>query len=471
LDGTLVRTDTLMEGVLSVLGGPGLARLPQLLVANRATFKRKVAELGPIDPALLPYNEDVLAYLREQKATGRMLVLVTAADSRIAQGVADHLGLFDEVISSDGARNLKGAAKAEALVSRFGREGFAYIGNDRHDLPVWRVARSIGIVNAPPSVARAARKGTAVEIELNNSPSLLRAAIKAMRPHQWSKNLLLFVPMIMAHAVTDPAAWANALIMLVAFCASASSIYITNDLVDLEADRRHPRKRKRPLASGALPIPLGTVLAAVLFALGLLAAGAVGGLGIIVVYVVASTSYSFWLKKKPLVDVFMLAGLYTIRVLGGGIATGHPASVWLLGFSGFLFLSLALVKRSEEMMAVAQSGGGRSAARRGYRPEDVPILQMFGCASTFASSVVLALFVGSTAASANYRSPELLWGIVPLILFWQCRLWLSTARGWMHDDPIVFAMRDWVSWLVAVCVLAVLAAAAYGDLPLLHGAL
>ncbi len=293
-----------------------------------------------------------------------------------------------------------------------------------------------------------------------------------MRPHQWSKNLLIFVPMIMAHAVTDPNAWANALIMLVAFCASASSIYLTNDLVDLEADRRHPRKRRRPLASGALPIPLGTVLAGLLFALGLLAASAVGGtryrprlcrgLDELLVLAQEEAARGRLHARRP---------LHHPRVSPAGSRPGTPASVWLLGFSGFLFLSLALVKRSEEMMAVAQSGGERSAARRGYRSEDVPILQMFGCASTFASSVVLALFVGSTAASANYRSPELLWGIVPLILFWQCRLWLSTARGWMHDDPIVFAMRDWVSWLVAVCVLVVLAAAAYGDLPLLHGAL
>jgi 4-hydroxybenzoate polyprenyltransferase len=471
LDGTLVRSDTLIEGLLSVLGGPGILHLPELFASNRAAFKSKVAQLGPINPALLPYNEDVLAYLRAQKAAGRRLVLVTAADTLIAQGVAEHLGLFDEVLCSDGKTNLKGAAKAKALVDRFGRGGFAYLGNDQHDLPVWREARSIGIVNAPASVAATARKGAKVELEIRTRPSVLRAALKVMRPHQWSKNLLVFVPMIMAHAVADPQAWRNALIMLLAFCAAASSIYITNDLVDLEADRRHPRKRRRPLANGSLPIPLGAAMAAGLFVIGLLAANAVGGLGIIILYVAASTGYSFFLKKKPIVDVFLLAGLYTIRVLGGGVATGHPASVWLLAFSGFLFLSLALVKRTEEMQAVARSDGERSASRRGYMVDDVAILQMFGCSSAFASSVVLALFVGSTAASQNYRSPEMLWIIVPLILFWQCRLWLSTARGWMHDDPIVFAMRDWVSWLVVISVLVVVAAAAYGDPGLLKGIL
>jgi 4-hydroxybenzoate polyprenyltransferase len=185
-------------------------------------------------------------------------------------------------------------------------------------------------------------------------------------------------------------------------------------------------------------------------------------LPIIAIYTALSVSYSLAFKEFPLVDVFMLAALYTIRVMGGGVATGHHASLWLLAFSGFLFLSLALIKRTEEMSAVARSSGDRVAARRGYQASDVPILQTFGCASTFASSVVLALFVGSTSASVQYNSPELLWGIVPLILFWQCRLWLSTARGWMHDDPIVFAATDWVSWIVAGGVLVLLAAAAYG---------
>jgi 4-hydroxybenzoate polyprenyltransferase len=463
LDGTLVRTDVLVEGILAIVSNPrALSALTILFSRSRAELKHRVAELATLDPALLPYNDRLLAYLRAQKATGRFLVLATAADSRIAQAVADHLDLFDEVLASDGMRNLKGKEKAAALVERFGSKGFAYAGNDKSDIPAWKAARSIVIINASRAIRDKARKAAAVEAEMYDRPSVIRAGLHAMRPHQWLKNLLVFVPMIMAHAIMEAGAWIGAIWMFAAFCATASGIYIVNDLADLESDRRHPRKRDRPFASGTLPIPVGLGLAAVLIATGFIISAMTATLPVIAVYAIASTSYSLALKEFPLVDVFMLAGLYTLRVLGGGLATGHPASIWLLAFSGFLFLSLALVKRTEEMRAVARSHGGRTAARRGYQPDDVIILQIFGCASAFASSVVLALFVGSSSALAEYRSPEFLWGIVPLILFWQCRLWLSTVRGYMHDDPIVFAARDWVSWVTVACVLALLAAAALG---------
>ncbi|MBR0645500.1 UbiA family prenyltransferase [Plastoroseomonas hellenica] len=457
LDGTLIFSDTLVEGLLSGLTHP--QQLPRMLAGSRAALKRRVAEVAPVDPRTLPYNTGFLAFLKEQRAAGRYLVLATAADAQVAQAIAEHLDLFDEVIASDGQRNLKGEAKAAALVERFGEKGFAYAGNDRSDLPVWKAARSIIIVNASRSTREQARIGAEVEAEFGGRPAPLRSMIKAMRPHQWAKNVLVFVPMVTAHALGEAAAWTGALGMFVAFCVTASGIYILNDLSDLAADRRHPRKRLRPFASGALSPAVGVAMAAVLLALGIGLSAATGTFAIIAIYAIASVSYSVALKEFPLVDIFMLAGLYTVRVLGGGVASGHTASLWLLAFSGFLFLSLALVKRVEEMTAVARSSGNRTAARRGYFPGDIPILQTFGCASAFASAVVLALFVGSTAASAQYGSPELLWGIVPLILFWQCRLWLSTVRGHMHDDPIVYAAHDWVSWIVAGCVFALVLAA------------
>jgi 4-hydroxybenzoate polyprenyltransferase len=463
LDGSLVRTDLLVEGILSILSNRHtLGTLAGLFPRSRACLKQRVAERAALDPALLPYNEQLMTYLRAQKAAGRPLVLATAADARVAHAVASHLGLFDEVICSDGVRNLKGKAKASALVERFGSRGFAYAGNDKADIPTWKAANSIVMVNVSRATRNQARKLGTVEAEINDRPSVVRAALEAMRPQQWVKNLLVFVPMIMAHAIAEPRAWVGALCMFGAFCVTASGIYIVNDLADLSSDRLHPGKRNRPFARGALPATTGLGLAIGLIAAGLIVSGAIGTLPIIVVYTIAATSYSLVLKEFPLVDVFMLAGLYTLRVLGGGSATGHPASIWLLAFSGFLFLSLALVKRTEEMMAVSQSPGVRTAARRGYQPGDVTILQIFGCSAAFASSVVLALFVGSTSALAQYKSPEYLWGIVPLILFWQCRLWLSTIRSYMHDDPIVYAARDWVSWVVVASVLALLAAAASG---------
>jgi 4-hydroxybenzoate polyprenyltransferase/phosphoserine phosphatase len=459
LDNTLVRTNIGSESFFAVVAR---RRLGGLLASGRAPFKDRLAELAALDPALLPYNEQLLAYLREQKARGRHLVLVTGAASRIAHSVAQHLALFDEVIASDDMRNLVGKTKADALVERFGLKGFAYAGNHRRDLPVWRAARSSILVNASSAIRATAEKVAPVEAEFSDRASLLRAAVRAIRPHQWVKNLLLFIPIVTAHAIGDVSAWMSGIGLFVVFCATASAIYLVNDLVDLSADRQHPRKRDRPLASGKLPLMLGVALALALFAVGFGLSAVWGTLPIVVVYATLSICYSLLFKEFPLVDVFLLAALYTIRVIGGGVATGYAVTLWLLAFSGFLFLSLALVKRVQELMMVARVSGDRAAARRGYHPADVTILQTFGCASAFASSVVLALFVASAAASSQYSSPELLWGTVPLILFWQCRLWLATARGYMHDDPIVYAIRDWVSWITAACVLALLLAAAYG---------
>ncbi len=463
LDGTLVRADLLVEGLVYLLTSRrAISALPQLLTADRALLKRRVAELADLDPATLPYNEALLGHLADEKARGRRLVLATAADAKVAHAVAEHLGIFDDVVCSDGARNLKGDRKAEALVARFGEGGFDYAGNDRDDLAVWRHARRAVLVNAPSSVSGQVRANVEVAGEFATEGSRIRAAVRALRPHQWAKNVLVFVPLIVGHAAADPVAWTGAILMFLAFCATASAVYIVNDLSDLAADRQHPRKRLRPFASGALRPQQGVLLAGALLVLGLSLAAAVQALPIILLYAMVSFGYSVELKKWPLVDVFVLGGLYTIRVLGGGVATGQFVSMWLIAFTGFLFLALALVKRTEEMTAVARSAGTRIAAGRGYYPEDTPMLIGFGCAASFASSVVLALFVGSEAALSEYRTPQVLWMIVPLLLFWQCRLWLSTNRGHMHDDPIVYASRDWVSWIVAAATLAIFAAATVG---------
>ena len=451
LDGTLVRSDTLIESLFAL--GPSrqvVAGLLRLVCAGRAAFKERIMQGAGLDPRLLPYNDALLAYLREQKATGRRLVLATGADQNVARAIADHLELFDEVIASNGIDNLKGEAKADALVRRFGAKGFAYAGDSRSDLAVWAAARTGITVNARASVKAAARRAVPIEVEFADRRPLVRVALQAMRPYQWVKNLLVFVPIFTAHAVTEMSAWLGAAGIFAAFCATASAIYILNDLFDLDADRRHPSKRDRPLPSGALPLTTGAALAGVLFCLGFWLAAIDGTLAVMLIYAAASLGYS--------IDVFLLAGLYTIRLFGGGAASGHWLSLWLLGFSSFLFLSLALVKRVEELMVLGASGG-RRVARRGYFVADAPILQTLGCGAAFASCVVLALFVQSEATIQRYSSPGLLWGMVPLMLFWQCRLWLATARGYMHDDPIIYAARDWVSWLVAVALLLVLSAA------------
>jgi 4-hydroxybenzoate polyprenyltransferase/phosphoserine phosphatase len=463
LDGTLVNTDTLVEGLVAVLSGRHRASdLKGLLTLNRAVFKRRVAELAGCAAELLPYNLVLVSYLHKKREEGHRLVLATAADTRVAEAVADHLGLFDEVIGSDGTHNLKGAAKAAALVERFGHKGFDYVGNDRSDLPVWRAAAEIVTVNAPRGVAREARELGSPTTTFETRAPLIPSLLRAMRPHQWSKNLLVFVPMITAHALTETWAWIGAIALFLALCATASALYIVNDTLDLFSDRRHPRKRSRPLASGALPVASAVGAAIVLLAIGAGFAWAFGVVAVVLAYAALSLAYSLGLKRFPLVDVFVLAALYTGRVLGGGIVTQHRATMWLLAFSGFTFLSLALVKRVEELLAIERSPDKLGNARRGYRPDDRVLLEMFGCAAAFASSIVLALFVSSTAALQEYRAPEVLFLVVPIVLFWQCRIWLATVRGNMHDDPIVYAVSDWVSWLVAAAILGIMFAAAAG---------
>ena len=463
LDGTLIKTDALVEGIVTIFSSrSGITHLGSLATSNRATLKRRVAEIAGCTPELLPYNTELIAYLKKKRQEGHPLVLATAADARVAYAVADHLALFDEVICSDGIRNLKGDEKAAALIERFGRKGFDYVGNDLSDLPIWSAAAGVVTVNASRRVMREARQLGLPTTTFETRPPLISAAVRAMRPHQWSKNVLVFVPMIMAHAVNEASAWIGALGLFLSLCATASALYIVNDLLDLSSDRRHPRKRMRPLASGALPIPIAVWLAVVLVSFGIGLGWLSGTIVILVTYAVASLSYSLVLKRFPLIDVFVLAGLYTLRVLGGGVASGHRATLWLLAFAGFTFLSLALVKRAGELLSIERSHDKHSNARRGYQAGDSAIIEMFGCASAFSSGVVLALFVGSSSAFQQYRAPEVLWLIVPIIILWHCRLWLATVRGNMHDDPIVYAFRDWVSWVVGATILLIMFAAAVG---------
>jgi len=455
LDGTLIRSDLLVEGLIA--GGP--ARLPRALFTfiakGKAALKAHVASGADLEVDRLPYDKALLAYLRSQKEAGRYLVLATAAHESVAKAVARHLRLFDEVIASTSAVNLKGRAKAAALCARFGEKGFVYAGDSRPDMAVWRRAAAAVVVDRTGGLIRRAASVAPIEASFSTHQTAWPALVRALRPHQWLKNLLVFVPIFTAHALGEGKSWLMAALTFVAFCATASAIYLVNDAVDVQADRRHPRKSRRPFASGDLPFGVGLGASALLLGLGLGVGAAAGVALVVAAYAAMSLAYSAKLKEMPLADVFMLAALYTIRLFGGGVATGHELSLWLLAYSGFLFLGLAMLKRVTELRAEGANDSGASG-RRGYTPADAQILQIFGCASSFCSSLVLALFVQREATAAQYASPILLWATVPLMLFWQCRLWLSTARGYMHDDPIVYAARDWVSWTVGATVLALL---------------
>lgn len=448
-----------MEGLFALATSFQLWRVLASLAEGRAGLKQRVAREIDLDPALLPYNESLIDYIRTERKTGRRIVLVTAADRRVADAVSQHLGAFDEVLSSDGQTNLKGPAKARALVERFGQGGFVYAGDSGADLDVWAAAGGAIPVGVSARVRAAMQQlGVQIEHEFPRDQAPLMALARAMRPHQWVKNLLVFVPVLTANALRDPATWAQAVLAFGAFCFTASSIYLINDLADLAADRQHPRKRHRPFASGAISLPIGAAWAAAMLLVGLGLSAASGILGVVILYALTSIAYSLKLKEVALLDVFILATLYTLRLFGGGSAVGHQVSLWLLAFSSFFFLGLAMMKRVEELLGLARRAGA-TAARRGYTPDDAGVLQIFGCGAAFAATVVLALFVQSESVATRYADPALLWAVIPLMLFWQCRMWLSTIRGDMHDDPIVFAARDRVSWaIVALCAAALLVA-------------
>ncbi len=462
LDGTLVRSDLLFESFWSALGRDWRTPFSALaaLRRGRAALKRHLAGTGPVDVASLPYDEAVIGEVARWRAAGGRTALVTATDRELAEQVAAHLDLFDEVHGSDGQQNLKGSAKAAFLAQRFG-DGFAYMADAPADLPVWQRAGRAITVNAAPSLrGRAERLGVEVQ-HLSTRTRSIEPYLRALRPHQWVKNLLVFVPMLAAHQL-DAVTLFQSLLAFVAFCLVASSVYVVNDLLDLSADRAHPRKRLRPFASGAIPLSHGTGMAGGLLLAGLLLAAPLGGsfLAVMALYGLATTAYSLHLKRRMLVDIALLAALYSIRLLAGGAATGIPLSVWLLAFSIFLFFSLAAVKRQAELVDAAKDGR-LGASGRGYQVDDLPILSMMAVASGYLAVLVMALYLASPAVVELYGFPQALWGICCLLLYWVSRMVLVAHRGGMHDDPIVFALRDRVS---RACILLMLICVVWGAL-------
>lgn len=447
LDGTLLSSDMLHESFWSALGRNW--RSPFLSAAalgrGKAALKKYLQSQADIDPTSLPYNEAVIAYVRDYRAKGGRTALVTASHQLIANLIAEHLQIFDEVHGSDDAHNLKGANKAAFLTERFGREAFQYVGDAPADLPVWKASQKIVTVNASQSLRQKA-EGLGKPIEhLVTTEKSVRPYVKALRPHQWLKNILIFLPMLAAHQL-NAGTFVSSLLAFIAFSLVASSVYVLNDLLDLNADRAHPRKRLRPFASGAVSIAHGSILVIALLLCGALVATLLGWAFLLALgsYFALTTAYSLTLKRRIVVDICILAGLYTMRIIAGGVATSIELSVWLLAFSIFFFLSLASVKRQAELVDMAERGA-LTANGRGYHVEDLPIISMVGIAAGHISVLVLVLYVNSPAVQELYAFPYALWGICCMLLYWLIRIVLITHRGFMHDDPVVFAAKDRVS--------------------------
>lgn len=477
LDGTLVKSDTLVDSTLAIARQrPALLlKLPAWLGEGKAALKRHITSSVELDVTHLPYNRELLQFLEQQHAAGRPIYLATAADYALAQRIADHLGLFAGVLASDGSTNLAGSNKLAAFRERFGNN-FCYIGNARADLPLLCACIQPMVANPTRGLTSGLRSAKiTVQRTFSETTATPKAWLKAIRLHQWAKNVLLFLPLLLAHT-RSIGLLAGAVVAFLSFGLCASATYIINDLLDIEADRIHPRKRRRPFASGDLSAIHGVAVVALFFVAAVFLALTVpmvirslspdlalahpyNFLQWLAIYTVTTLAYSLRLKRAILIDVIVLSGLYTIRILAGSAATGVAVSTWLAGFSIFFFLSLAFVKRFAELENL-KSRGGLSPKGRGYHIDDLEQLRSFGSASAYASVVVFTLYISNLSnATELYRHINRLWLLVPVLLLWLSRLWLLASRGQLDEDPVVYAITDKRSLaLGAVVVLIVLSA-------------
>ena len=462
LDGTLVKSATLVDSLLLLARNHPrlLLHLPGALLHGKAAFKAFVTSHVELDVLHLPYNRKLLHFLQHEHARGRELYLATGADMRLAERVANHLGIFNGVLGSDGATNLTGHKKLAILHGRFGQDGFAYIGNSTADLPLLSDASERMLANPTAALRSSIRKrGIAPSHVFEERAHPFRSLVKALRLHQWAKNLLILLPPLLAHDRSLPVL-GSALLAFLCFCSTASATYLVNDLLDIDSDRRNSRKRARPFASGDLAPATGLIASAVLLGLGLALARAlpIDFLYWLVLYIATTLAYSLYLKRIALLDVLVLSGLYTLRLLAGGAATNTPISHWLAGFAIFLFFSLAIVKRFAELEHIRLAGKHLQNGR-GYLMSDIEQMRAFGTASAFAAVVVFANYISSQDVIKLYHHPRYLWLIVPFMILWTSRVWLLASRGELNEDPVAFALTDLPSLLMGavVAVIVVLA--------------
>ena len=461
LDGTLTPTDTLVESVIQLIKQSPLNIFKILfwLISGRAGFKAQVAAHVNLAAQHLPYRQPLLDYLRAEKDKGRTLILATAAHISIADNVAKHLGLFDDVLATTGNHNLKGVNKLAAIQEKFGGQ-FVYAGDCQADVPIWQAAQAAVLVGVAAGLARSVAGSTPIEKAFPPEKADTATWLKALRVHQWIKNLLLFVPLLTAFSFADLGRVLTMSVALVAFSLAASATYMVNDLWDLENDRAHPRKRHRPFASAKIPIAHGLLVASVALVAAFVLAYTVnpGFVLMLLLYVVLTSAYSWVLKKYVLVDVLMLSLLYTLRILAGSVAIGIETSSWLLAFSVFMFLSLALVKRCSELVSLQQTGS-KATRGRDYRVTDLVVLWPLGVGAALSAVVVFGLFISAPETQARYASPQLLWLVALGLIYWLARLWIKTSRGEMHDDPVIYAIKDRGSRATVAAMVCVMLAA------------
>jgi 4-hydroxybenzoate polyprenyltransferase len=450
LDGSLIYTDLLWESITQLLKAKPfyLFHLLFWLLQGKAVFKHQIASHTTVHPENLPYDQVLLQEVKRQHDHGRLTILATGSHHHYADLIAAHLKIFAKVIASDQSKNLISSNKANALIQLFGEKGFDYIGNARADIAIWNVSRNAYSVGLRSFQLSDGRQTQAIGSTRQNA---LIALIRAMRPRQWLKNLLVFIPILSAHLVSKESLL-QSILAFVAFSLSASSAYLLNDALDVNDDRKHPDKCRRPLASGALTMPLAMIASMALagLALSLSAYYQPKLMLVVMLYLFSTIIYSSYLKRLMMVDVIMLAILYSLRIWGGGVSTGINLSFWLLSFSLFIFLSLALLKRHSELLNLSRAGKDKVHGR-GYTAQDKVPVGIMGINSAFVAVLILMLYFNSENVIHLYTQPEFLLGIVPLLVFWLGRLWILSFRGQVNEDPIIFVSKDKPGLAVMLC--------------------
>ncbi len=457
LDGILVKSDMLVETFLSAFSRDLLIPLKSLLVLNKgkANLKSYLYRNSDIEVKTLPYNQEVIDFVKSHRENGGKVALVTGSDQRLASEVSDYLGLFDLVYGTTNNKNLIGSAKARFQKEIFGMKNFDYIGNSIDDIQCWEYANRAITFNAKKRIERSCEKVNSNSLHLENldNYNLLLNFLKEIRPHQWIKNILVFIPLIAAQKFY-PNLIIESILAFFAFSFVASNVYIINDLFDLKVDRNHPKKCQRPLAAGNLSLFNGFIGGFLLLILGFTFAFKVGLLFsiILIIYYISTLFYSLFLKQKSLFDILLLSKLYTIRLIGGGVATNLEISFWLLAFSIFVFLSLAAVKREAELIELKERGK-MEIYGRGYKVSDLNYISTVSICSGLISSLVLALYINSPKVLDLYLNPRLLWIACFLFLVWILRICFKTQRGEMEYDPIIFASKDRFSKIIFLSII------------------
>ncbi len=465
LDGTLLRSDLLIEtGMAFVRNHPfHIHKMAGWLVRGKIELKSRLAKSAHIDVSVLPYNAAVLEMITDARKENRKIVLATASYHTLAEQIADHLQLFDLVLATNSERNLTALKKKNVLIEHFGEFGFDYVGNSLDDISVWSSARHAYVVDPERGVQRKALALGNVKQIIHSNESISKNCISAIRIHQWMKNALIFVPLLAAHQLMNPSLIWKGIIAFILFGLCASSVYILNDLLDLADDRHHHTKKNRAFASGRLPIKAGVIAFPLLLGVSFTGAALLlpwNFIATLLIYYALTLAYSLYLKRQMAIDVIALATLYTLRIIAGAAALSLALTFWMLAFSMFMFLSLALVKRYAELREARINGRTAKTRGRGYYPDDLEMISSLGASSGYLAVMVLSLYIHDQATINLYSHPQIIWLACPLLLFWITRVWMLTHRGHIHEDPVVFAIRDRVSLIIGAMFCLVFWAAA-----------